>query len=126
MNQKPTPIYQHRISDIITPWVDQALVEICNGEKIVWEGAIMPNPQDGSASFGLLFWLPGAVLGSNVQGSCLLSDPLSLDREGVKEVVVEMIRQLREARSQQVDGANPANPGAQPRGQRPSGLLIPG
>lgn len=119
---------QHRITEIIAPWIDAAIDASARGDKVMWESNLLPT-QDGGAVFVVFVWMPAAVIGQQMQGSFAVNDPLSATAESITETVAEFLRQMGEARSQALAEAaqEPAQPVQPPvRGQqRPSGLLIP-
>lgn len=91
----------YRVVDKVAPALNAAIKKHGNDEKIAWESGIVPAP-DGSAAVAIIFWLPGAVLGTYTQGSFTLADPVNIDPASIEQTVAEFLRQLREARSQQL------------------------
>jgi hypothetical protein len=116
----------HRISTTIEPFVDAALNDHALGEDVLWEGSIQPAP-DGTAVFVLCFWLPDVVLGRLLQGSFAIQNPTKIEADEITDVVHDFLRQMHEARSQNLakETAEVVPPTPLHRGQQtPSGLVI--
>lgn len=96
----------HRASERMGPWVEEAIHAAAVGEDVVWEGQLMPTP-DGGAAWGVFVWMKGAVLGTFAQGSFMIHDPIGMTEERTKATVAEFMRQLKEARSQQLEEQTP-------------------
>lgn len=114
------PLNTNRIGDKIAPWVDEAITRHGQGEQIAWELALLPGPQ-GQPMPVLMFWVKGALLGSVVNGSIGLHDPLAIGHDDLVEAVRQFLEQMRQARSEQLQQQAPASPHL-----NGSGLLLPG
>jgi hypothetical protein len=109
-----------RVTDRVAPFVEEALDRFGQGEDISWEAVLAPNDQ-GAMSLVLVFWMPGAVLGSRMVGSAAVqNDPSTITQEATVETVRRFLDEMRTARSTQVSKAASAAPAA------PSGLIVPG
>lgn len=115
------------VTEKVGYWIDAAIEEHGQGENILWETSMMPGPNQEPMVIVFL-WFPGAVLGTTLNGSFPISDPLNITKPDMIEMMSEFLRQMREARSQIL--AQQATEAAQqsttpPRGaQTPSGLMI--
>lgn len=112
---------RYQIEEKVGPWINDAIAKHGRGENILWGMNLMPG-QQGEAMAVCFFWVPGAVLGSVVQGSFAIKDPLHITEDEIEETVAEFLRQIREARSQQIEQESPQRP---INGQTRSGLYIP-
>lgn len=117
---------RYQITEKVGPWINDAITEHGQGEDISWEHSLMPGP-DGQPNLMCVFWLPGAVVGTFVAGSVMFHTPPGLTAKEVNETVAEFLRQMREARSQQIakDRAELAGQNGHTSGQHPSGLILP-
>lgn len=114
----------HRITSILEPWIDAAVVKWGRGEKIRWEISLMPGP-DGQPLIVAFFWLPGAVLGTQVNGSAVIPDPVNITEDQIDEMVQAFLTELRNARAAQTQ----QHPLGQQNGHPPvsgGGLILPG
>lgn len=116
------------ITEKVGYWIDAAIEEHGQGENILWEAIVMSGPQQ-EPLFTVFLWFPGALMGTTLNASFQLTDPLHIEKKDISEMMAEFLRHLREARSQILAQQNaaaqqqpPAPPGAP---QTPSGLLIP-
>lgn len=108
------------ISEKVGYWVDEGIDLHGQGENILWESGLLAGPHSEPV-FTVFIWFPGAVLSTTLNGSFQIPDPLGVTKKDVLDMMAEFLRQMREARSQQV-AAQPLTP---PRGsQTPSGILI--
>lgn len=106
----------HRIGDLIAPWMDQAIDDHGQGENIRWESAMLSN-QQGQPTFAIVVWMPGAILGTVVNGSFVLANPMTVTAEDIDKLMAQFLHQMREQRSAQLVKQN---------GHRPGGLIVPG
>lgn len=115
----------------IAPWIDSALAE--HDEPVLWEGQLMPVPpapgEQPEPRYVVFVWFPGHLVDTTLNGSFMLENPLTVTEAGIKETITNMLRALREARSQMVAAEAPpdvSQPVSAPiRGsQTPSGLYI--
>lgn len=111
---------QHSLTAKIGPWIDSAIDNHANGEKVGWEAGLLPG-QHGEAVYTVFVWFPGAVLGTSLNGSFQIADPMGITEEDVDKIMVEFLRQFREARSQALAQQN----GHGQSGSAPSGLIVP-
>jgi hypothetical protein len=116
----------HHIDGIVGPMLDASLDKHAGTDEVLWQGQLMPSPQNrGEALYVVFFWVKGHVLGTVVQGSFAIQNPLDINAEDIDEIVADFLRQMREARSADVASQMPVEEPIQ-RGQaRSSGLLIP-
>lgn len=112
---------QHGLTERIGPWINAAIDNHAQGEKVGWETGLLPGP-NGEALFTVFLWFPGAVLGTSLNGSFQIADPMGLTEDELDKIMVEFLRQLREARSQQIEKRS----GQSTNGHSPrSGLILP-
>lgn len=115
----------HHLTERLTPMLDAAIDTHGHGENIGWESALMSGPQQ-EPIFLVFLWFPGAVLGTAINASFQIGDPVGITAEQVDAIIRDGLEALRQARSQQVAQQGPQTPAGAPRGsQTPSGLLIP-
>lgn len=117
---------RHQVSEKIGPMVNDAITKHAGEEKILWEPQLMPG-QQGEAMVVCFFWMPGANLGSTMQGSFAITDPIRVTAAEVDQTVADFLREMRTARGDQIAAQAPTqSPVDVIRGsQRASGLLIP-
>lgn len=100
-----------------TPLIDAAIAAHGQGEPICWESGLVPGA-NGAVVFVVFFWMPGAVLGTVVNGSMALANPLgSATTEFVDTEVARFLDAMRTERSKSVSGLN---------GSPPSKIILPG
>lgn len=119
---------RYQANEKIGPWVNDSIARHGQDENILWEPSLMPG-QQGEAILICFFWMPGAAIGSTMQGSFAIHDPLGITDAEIDEVVADFLRQMRDARTEEIVKNTP-HPSQSPteviRGQqRASGLLIP-
>lgn len=115
---------QHSLTTKIGPWVDAALDKHGQNENIAWESMLTPG-RDGVAVYTICLWLPGGLLGTILTASFQVNDPLGATKEKIDEVIAEILRQLRENRSQQIAEAGNGHHPPEDGHTRPSGLILP-
>lgn len=115
----------HKIDEVVGPWIDAAIDKHALGEKVVWESALLVG-QHQEPIFTVFVWVKGAVLGTCINGSFQVVDPLSVEEAWIDGIMSRFLEELRQARSAQVQqAAQEATAGPQRGSQRPSGLLVP-
>ena len=107
---------QTNLSRMIEPWVNEALDQHANGERVMWDIGLIPMQSHPGAppepTTVMVMWVPGAVLDSVITGHCPLPNPLALDEQNTGDLVVQFLRHLREQRSQQLAQMSPISGGA--------------
>lgn len=121
---------QHRVGTIIEPWMDAAIDKHGQGERVVWDCSIVPiqnSPhEEPKPTCAVMVWFPGPVLGTVVNGSFLIHNPLSTTEEEIDEVMASFLEQLRQARSQQLAQMHESlAEKSRTAQQQPEGLLLP-
>ena len=116
---------RNTVTEHVGYWIDDAITKHGQGETILWEHTLMPGP-NMEPLYTVFVWFPGALIGSALNGSFQLVNVLSIEQQEIDDLIGEVLRQFREARSQQIASQTQQQPSTPPRGaQTPSGLLIP-
>lgn len=96
----------HNVGLMLAPWIDAAIDKHGGGENIRWESALMPMqeaPDQPPVPVIVVFvWFPGALINMVINGSFQIRNVLSINEEEIDGLMVEFLRQMREARSQQL------------------------
>lgn len=113
------------ITGRLAPMLDAAIDKHGQGENIGWETVLMPGPNQEPLMLVFL-WFPGAMLGTTLNGSFQISNPVGITEEQVDAIIRDGLEAFREARTQQMAQQALQAPAAPSRGsQTASGLLIP-
>ncbi len=129
---------RHSITEKVTGWVDQAIVNHARGEheSVLWEPTLLPDPESRSAIYTIIIWLPSPIADEVICGSFQIPDPVNVTKAHIDGTLEAFLPRLFEGRSQMIaaaqqaaenDHQEPPVPSVAPvRGtQTQSGLYIP-
>lgn len=95
---------QSNLTQVIGPWINDAIEQHAHGETVRWETSMMPveGPEGPTPVLFVFLWHPSAMLNGFLTGSFQITNPLRVDPVEVDEMISSLLHQMREARSQQL------------------------
>lgn len=100
-----------RLTEHVTPMVEQAVEAASDGEEIVWDLSVTPGP-DGGIALAVALWTKSALLGQRDSGVLLVANVIDMiDAPDAQERINAAVRNfidgtMRAARSQQLAQQN--------------------
>lgn len=109
-DQQGTEDYQsvdlntHDLGLKVGQWVDAAFERFGHGERFVFMMTVHVQPpmapgQPPAFQPAVIFWLPGAAIGTVMSGTFLITNPHAVAREEIETIVQQAVEQILTARS---------------------------